>query len=1027
MKKYFFNVVFCTIIFLFFLNANSQKIIKIGEEFETQISSRSAYQNQPKKNQGNFKAVFRKQFKSKNSAYIKLFFEDFDLAPEDYVKIIGRNTRETLIYGGSGKVINEKNETISNFWSGALFEDTIEVILFSNGNVLNHKGFTISKVAYGFSQEKINKLFAQEEAQQRAVCGSNDRERIACYKGTEMFEKSKAVCRMLVGGIAACTGWLLGSDGHLMTNNHCMSSDTGANGTDFIFNYQYENCTGSTSGRQKVYRGGAVVKTNKDLDYTLIKLKDNPTTEFGYLSLSPNKPSVGDRIYIPQHPRGARKEISVNSDTDNGFAVVECVGNCATPNAPLKSIRYNADTQGGSSGSPVLDYNSNLVIAIHNTGECPNGSYGRCDQLIVDIGSDMPTNGIGGGADPNPDPDPDPDPIPDPVCTSIINTFPYSESFEANEGWTQSTGDDGNWLRDTSGTPSSSTGPRDANDGDYYMYLEASTSGTGQIGSNATAILESPCFDVRGLPSAEFTFDTHMYGSRMGSLSLDVSVDGVNWNTLWSATGDQGNQWNSIIINLNSYLGEEELKLRFVGVTGSSYLSDMALDNLKLNSKLVDPDPQPICNSVISSFPYSESFEVNDGWIQIEGDDGNWLRDASGTPSSSTGPSNANNGSYYMYLEASTSGTGQIGSNATAIIESPCFDISELESVQFSFDNHMYGSSMGTLSLEASKDGVNWDVLWSDSGNQGSQWRNVIVDLNSYLGETQLKLRFIGTTGTSYLSDMAIDNLRLTSPVSNPDPNPNPTCPSLNFNDYSISSFADQDASGEYSIEDNGASLTLLNNTWKYIDMNYTVTSNTVIEFEFSSSSQGEIHGVGFENDNGLTSSRYFKVHGTQSYGITNYDNYTSGTVKYSIPIGNFYTGNMDRLVFVNDNDGGTNNNSTFSNVRIYEGSCENSSVLVNEVFDLQVPILGNEDEVNLNFIVLPNPIKRGDLLRIKEYNAQNLNNSKYIIVNVLGQIVVNGNLKQGNFISTNVLEKGLYILKIDSGSEIISKQIIVK
>jgi len=50
-----------------------------------------------------------------------------------------------------------------------------------------------------------------------------------------------------------------------------------------------------------------------------------------------------------------------------------------------QSVRYLADTEGGSSGSPVIDYNSNLVIAIHNTGGCPNGSYGRSDELISEL------------------------------------------------------------------------------------------------------------------------------------------------------------------------------------------------------------------------------------------------------------------------------------------------------------------------------------------------------------------------------------------------------------------------------------------------------------------------------------------------------------------------------------------------------------------------------------------------------------------------------------------------------------------
>ncbi len=155
------------------------------------------------------------------------------------------------------------------------------------------------------------------------------------------------------------------------------------------------------------------------------------------------------------------------------------------------------------------------------------------------------------------------------------------------------------------------------------------------------------------------------------------------------------------------------------------------------------------------------------------------------------------------------------------------------------------------------------------------------------------------------------------------------------------------------------------NNTWKYIPLNYTVTTNTVIEFEFSSGTQGEIHGIGFENDDTLTQTQYFKVHGIQNYGVTNYDNYTSGTTTYVIPIGDFYTGVMDKLVLINDNDASSGNNSTFSNVKIYEGSCDGSlAKIVTSRFGGNIPIIGNEDVLS-SIDVFPNPLNKGDVLKV--------------------------------------------------------------
>ncbi|RNC88234.1 MAG: DUF5011 domain-containing protein [Winogradskyella sp.] len=168
-------------------------------------------------------------------------------------------------------------------------------------------------------------------------------------------------------------------------------------------------------------------------------------------------------------------------------------------------------------------------------------------------------------------------------CSGGISTFPYTESFESGDGWTQAGGDDGNWVRNSGSTPSNTTGPSSAVDGAFYMFLEASTNNSpGQIGPNATAILVSPCFDLTSETQASFNFQNHMYGANIGSLSLEVSTnEGASWVSIWSLSGDQGNQWNPVSVDLASYLGQS-ITLRFVGTTGSSWRSDVAIDDISL-------------------------------------------------------------------------------------------------------------------------------------------------------------------------------------------------------------------------------------------------------------------------------------------------------------------------------------------------------------------------------------------------------------------------------------------------------------
>ena len=167
------------------------------------------------------------------------------------------------------------------------------------------------------------------------------------------------------------------------------------------------------------------------------------------------------------------------------------------------------------------------------------------------------------------------------------------------------------------------------------------------------------------------------------------------------------------------------------------------------------------CPNAVTAYPYTESFENTIGaWTQNTDDDFNWTTRSGSTPSSNTGPSSANSGSYYLYMESSSPNY----SNKKAIITSPCFDLTAVTDPSLNFKYHMYGSSnMGNLVLEASTDGTTWTTVWSKTGNQGNSWQTATVDLSTYSSSNSLKLRFNGTTGTTWQGDMAVDALNINS------------------------------------------------------------------------------------------------------------------------------------------------------------------------------------------------------------------------------------------------------------------------
>jgi len=157
-----------------------------------------------------------------------------------------------------------------------------------------------------------------------------------------------------------------------------------------------------------------------------------------------------------------------------------------------------------------------------------------------------------------------------------------SESFESGMGdWVDSSGYDFNWTRRGGSTPSSGTGPSGAADGTYYIYTEASDPNY----PDKIAAIEAT-FDFSGISEPILSFDYHMYGSAMGSLYVDV-FDGTWHTNEWSLIGQQqsGNDdaWKQASVDLSSYGNISNLNIRFRGVTGSGYTSDMAVDNIILH------------------------------------------------------------------------------------------------------------------------------------------------------------------------------------------------------------------------------------------------------------------------------------------------------------------------------------------------------------------------------------------------------------------------------------------------------------
>lgn len=494
----------------------------------------------------------------------------------------------------------------------------------------------------------------------------------------------------------------------------------------------------------------------------------------------------------------------------------------------------------------------------------------------------------------------------DPSVCSGINSFPYTESFESGFGdWTNATGDDINWTRDSGGTPSTGTGPSTGQDGAFYIYTEASTNVTPPGSPTKTALLNSPCIDLLTVPGATFSFGYHMNGTAMGTMEVLISTDdGSTYTSLWSQTGSLGDVWNDVDIDLSNYIGSV-VQIQLKGTTGTSWSSDMAIDSIAilLNTPDIDPPTAPtnltasnisstsadltwaaatdnigvtsyevfqdgvsigttstttltVLNllaetsyiytvtaadaasntsgpsaplnvltlatpacSGISNFPYLESFETGfNNWTNATGDDIDWTRDSGGTPSSGTGPSTGQDGSFYLYTEASTNVTPPGSPNKTALLYSPCIDLTALTGAVLEFGYHMNGTAMGTLEVSIStNNGSSYTPVWSVNGSQGDLWQQANIDLSSYTGSV-INIQFNGTTGTGWSSDIAIDALAISSTapdIQAPTEPTNLVATNVNENSLDLSwspSTDDTNVTG-YNVYQDGALITTVTAT----------------------------------------------------------------------------------------------------------------------------------------------------------------------------------------------------------------------
>ncbi len=331
--------------------------------------------------------VWQAELSSRDASYIAPHFSNFELPEGAYLVIRAPKTPSHLTYTGNGK---EVPKGTSGFWGVHIPGSTAIIELFSTVPI-RAEAVVIDRFASGFPK-------GGEDFE--SLCGADDSRWARCYQTSEpqIYNRSRAVLRLLINGTGACTGWLVGNAGHVITNNHCIGSASDAINTDYEIMAEGATCTTNCASwlgcpGTIVATSATLVKTNVGLDYTLVSLPVNPTSTYGFLQMRRTGPVVNERVYVPQHAQAWGKRIAVQSthaQDQSGFCEIFSLNEPACSGSGT-DVGYFADTQGGSSGSPVIAYSDHLVVALHHCANCPNRGV-SIDKVINDLGASLPPN-----------------------------------------------------------------------------------------------------------------------------------------------------------------------------------------------------------------------------------------------------------------------------------------------------------------------------------------------------------------------------------------------------------------------------------------------------------------------------------------------------------------------------------------------------------------------------------------------------------------------------------------------------------
>lgn len=336
---------------------------------------------------------------------MQFYFDDYNVPPGS--ELYFQNDAGSMALGSFG---NHNNHEDRKFATQTIIGDKVNIYYLEPNGVPFSGSLKIGKVIHAF--KNIYKSgFGSSQS-----CNID----INCPDGSSYQDVKRAVSRISFydedNDLAAhCSGSLINTTSnsrkpYLLTANHCATAPAGSENDlgyrywqwIFEFNYELFLCGGSVEPTSNSVQGATLLTKGAESDYALLNISAIPSSYNVFFLGWDARYDTPTKSVAIHHPNGDVKKISFDNEApvlvrtepkpENPRAFSEVDG---FPKTDLKVLWNKGVTEGGSSGSPLLNQDKRIVGQLRGgSSECGKTEADYFGRLAISMNTPDPEYGV---------------------------------------------------------------------------------------------------------------------------------------------------------------------------------------------------------------------------------------------------------------------------------------------------------------------------------------------------------------------------------------------------------------------------------------------------------------------------------------------------------------------------------------------------------------------------------------------------------------------------------------------------------